>query len=82
MEVTSITHHRSRELVVLFKELMHRAERGELEASAVCIKPYGAGEKVIFTDYYRRNGDEALKASLNLSMQLNQLRDNLRAGNG
>ena len=82
MEVTNITQYRSRELVALFRHLMHRAERGELEGSAIAVKPYGAGTEVLFTDYFKRNSSDALRASLQLSTQLNQIQDQLMAGNG
>lgn len=65
--VRRLADYRHRDTVQVLQHLLARAERGELEALAICARPVSGREEFAFTGTYRRSADAAAAASIRLS---------------
>lgn len=70
--VSSLAAHRSREVVVVLRELLKAAEAGEIWAIAFIIKCGPGDNRSDFVGEYKRNSSAALQATLALERMLRE----------
>lgn len=75
MEVRNIADYRCRETVAVLTHLLERARTGELTGVALCTRAHNQPVELVFTDAFRRDPEQALRAALRLSRRINQLSD-------
>lgn len=75
LNVIPIRRRACKETVEALAYMLALAERGELQALAICSKTTAGDELIAFTGNYRRDPSKGLAAAMRMSIRLNALLD-------
>jgi hypothetical protein len=82
MTVVQFTPRAKRQsrVVAVLREMLAEAEAGQLDGFGACKRYVDGEEVIVLGGYFEANPAEALRACLNASVVLNQLRDAAEGG--
>jgi len=73
MSVTTIDEYRSRDTIAALRDLLNRAERGQIRGLAFAIKVGARRHRLGFTGHYYEDPIETLGCVTRMEYKLNQL---------